>query len=80
MATILDMEDNKEFLNETEKLMVRRLSSNVTFLPGSYDKRFCSGLPENGKYTFNQIQYIHKLFHKYRRQISDYEAIKSKIN
>lgn len=65
------------FLTDVERLMVNRLSTQVTFLPASYDKRFCSGLPVNGKYTDKQIAYINKLFHKYRKQIKDYEQIKS---
>jgi hypothetical protein len=65
----------RQFLNETERLMANRLSTEVTFLPASYDKRFCNGLPINGKYTEKQIAYIHKCFHKYRKQINDYETI-----
>lgn len=68
----------RQSLTDTEKLMSNRLSTQVTFLPGSYDKRFCSGLPLNGKYTERQIAYIHKCFHKYRRQIKDYETIKQR--
>lgn len=69
------METERYFLNDKERIMATKLSTEVTFLPASYDKRFCSGLPVNGKYTQKQIDYIHKLFHKYRRQIKDYEKI-----
>ena len=62
-------------LNDTEKLMANRLSTQVTFMPGSYDKRFCNGLPLESEYTEKQINYLHKCFHKYRRQIKDYDAI-----
>jgi hypothetical protein len=68
-------ETERQFLSDKENQMVKRLSTEVTFLPASYDKRFCRGLPENGKYTEKQISYIHKCFHKYRRQIKDYETI-----
>ncbi len=55
--------------------MANRLSTQVTFLPASYDKRFCSGLPEDGDYTEKQVAYIRHCFHKYRRQIKDYQKI-----
>jgi hypothetical protein len=62
----------KRLLTEDEKIMANRLQTQVTFLPGSYDKRFCSGLPVDAEYTEKQIAYIHKCFYKYRRQIKDY--------
>lgn len=66
----------KRQLTDKEKLMANRLSHDVTFLPASYDKRFCNGLHENAEYTEKQINYIaHKCFHRYRRQIKDYEQI-----
>ena len=69
------MNDDRQFLSQQERLMAERLYTQVTFLPASYDKRFCSGLPLNGKYTEKQVAYIRKLFTKYRRQIKDYEQI-----
>jgi len=69
----------KRQLSDTEKLMANRLSTQVTFLPASYDKRFCTGLPLDGLYTDKQVAFLHKCFHKYRRQIKDYEAIKSQL-
>jgi len=62
-------------LNDQEKQMAERLRTQVTFLPGSYDKRFCRGLSPDGDYTEKQIAYMRKCFHKYRRQIKDYEQI-----
>ena len=44
-------------------------------LPGSYDKRFCNSLAPEADYTEKQIAYMRKRFHKYRRQIKDYEQI-----
>jgi hypothetical protein len=73
------MSNSKQMLSYIEKVMANRLSTQVTFIPGSYDKRFCSGLSPNVEYTEKQIAYLHKCFHKYRRQIKDYEEIKSKI-
>jgi hypothetical protein len=63
-------------LTEIEKVIVDRLTTKVTFLPASYDKRFCRGLSPDAGYSEKQIAFIHKLFHKYRRQIYDYESIK----
>lgn len=68
----------KRLLTDTEKLMAKALSTEVTFLPASYDKRFCYGLPIDAEYTEKQIAFIHKIFHKYRRQIKDYQVINSK--
>lgn len=65
----------KRKLTDTEKLMAQRLSTQVTFLPASYDKRFCRALPMDADYTEKQIDYLHKCFHRYRKQIIDYEKI-----
>lgn len=62
-------------LNDQEKQMANRLRTQVTFLPGSYDKRFCNSLAQDADYTEKQIAYMRKCFHKYRRQIKDYEQI-----
>jgi hypothetical protein len=64
----------KRLLSPQEKLMANRLSQ-CRFLPGSYDKRFCSALPVDAEYTEKQIAFIHKCFTKYRRQIADYQQI-----
>jgi hypothetical protein len=64
-------------LTDKEKMMANRLSTEVTFLPASYDKRFCKGLQAYSVLTEKQIAYMHKCFDKYRRQIKDYEYIKS---
>jgi len=62
-------------LNDQEKQMAERLHTQVTFLLGSYDKRFCNSLAPEADYTEKQKAYIRKCFHKYRRQIKDYEQI-----
>jgi hypothetical protein len=61
-------------LNEIEKKLVKALDS-VTFLPGSYDKRFCRSLSADAMYTEKQKRYLHFVFNKYRRQIKNYEAL-----
>jgi hypothetical protein len=65
----------KLLLTEKQKLMAVALSTQVTFLPASYDKRFCRGLPIDSTYSEKQIDYLEKCFTKYRRQIKDYDMI-----
>lgn len=62
-------------LTDTEKLIATRLKMEVTFLPGSYDKKFCNGLSTDAEYTDKQIEFMHKCFHRYRRQLKDYKEI-----
>ena len=66
-------------LSDVEKLMANRLSTQVTFLPGSYDKRFCNSLAPDADYTEKRINFIYTCFHRYRRQIKDYQEIAKQI-
>lgn len=61
-------------LNEIEKKLVEALGQ-VTFLPASYDKRFCRCLAVDGLYTEKQKRYLHFVFNKYRRQIKNYQKL-----
>lgn len=57
-------------LTEQQKKILTSLKFDVTYLPGSYDKRFVNSMPLDGiSFTEKQIAYIEKLGHKYRRQI-----------
>lgn len=70
----------KRTLTDTEKLMAKRLSTQVTFLPGSYDKKFCHSLTPDSEYTDKQIEFMHKCFHRYRRQIRDYKELTYRLS
>lgn len=61
-------------LNEVEKKIVKALDS-VTFLPASYDKRFCRSMTTDGTYTEKQKNYLHFVFNKYRKQIKNYKEL-----
>ena len=61
-------------LNEIEKKLVKALGA-VTFLPASYDKRFYRSLSADALYTEKQKRYLHFVFNKYRRQISNYQEL-----
>ncbi|MEP2668945.1 MAG: hypothetical protein ABJH04_08115 [Cyclobacteriaceae bacterium] len=61
-------------LSEIEKEVLISLNK-VTFLPGSYDKRFFGSLTTDGHYTWKQKRYLHFIFNKYRRQIIDYQEL-----
>ena len=53
----------------------------VTFLPGSFDKRFCHSMLSYAKkqpekeLTVKQISLLEEKYHRYRRQIPDHEQI-----
>jgi hypothetical protein len=61
-------------LTDIEKKLVRALGQ-VTFLPASYDKRFYRSLSVDALYTEKQKRYLHFIFNKYRRQISNYQEL-----
>lgn len=64
----------------TERHIASALSQ-VTFLPGSFDKRFVKQLPNwlEREMTEKGRDKMIALFHKYRRQIPNYEKLKSLI-
>lgn len=64
----------------TERHIAEALS-NVTFLPGSFDKRFVKQLPNwlEREMTEKGRARMIAIFHKYRRQIPNYEKLKSLI-
>lgn len=74
MTKFIDQTFERSPLSEIEKEMLRSLVL-VTFLPASYDKRFCRSLSENGMYTWKQKRYLKFVFNKYRRQIKNYNDI-----
>lgn len=64
----------------TERNIANALSQ-VSFLPGSFDKRFVKQLPnwlEREMTEKGRVKMI-ELLHKYRRQIPNYEKLKSLI-
>ena len=64
----------------TERHIARALSM-VTFIPGSFDKRFVKQLPNwlEKEMTEKGRAKMIELLHKYRRQIPNYEKLKSLI-
>jgi hypothetical protein len=61
-------------LNELQRKIVASISA-VTFLPGCGDKRFYRSIKDDLWLTEGQINYLYKIFDKYRRQIRDYELL-----
>jgi len=69
-----------------EKLIAQQLQEKVTFLPGSYDKRFARDIAylvtnyPDRDLTVGQRGHLYKLLHKYRRQLPEtyqqYQAFK----
>lgn len=49
--------------------------SHVTFLPGSGDKKFYRSIKDDLWLTEGQVNYLYRIFDKYRRQIPDYEML-----
>ena len=64
----------KTKLSEVEKKLITALGQ-VVFLPASYDKRFYRSLSTDALYTQKQKRYLHFIFNKYRRQISNYQEL-----
>lgn len=62
-------------MTDEEKDMAEKLG-RCTFLPGSFDKRFTQDMvdyakrEETPKLTEKQASHLRRLFHKYRKQIS----------
>lgn len=63
-----------------ESKMALRLN-HCTFLPGSFDKRFVKQLSnwKDREMTEKGRAKMIELFHKYRRQISDYQTIHNEL-
>lgn len=58
--------------------MIKALGS-VTFLPGSFDKRFYRAIKSDTWLTDKQREYLLVIFEKYRRQIIDYDTIAMQV-
>ncbi len=65
-----------------EETEIGKAFSRITFLPGSYDKRFCktvhwmaaavnAGVDSKNLLTDKQHELIYTMLHRYRRQIPD---------
>ena len=65
-------------ITELERLMIQGLGY-VTFLPGSFDKRFYRAIENDTWLTDPQKEYLKEIFKKYRRQIPDYDAIAMQV-
>jgi hypothetical protein len=65
-------------ITELERLMIQGLGY-VTFLPGSFDKRFYRAIENDTWLTDKQGEYLRVIFEKYRRQIPDYDAIAMQV-
>lgn len=55
-----------------EEIRVVQLMTVVSFLPGSFDKRFYRDVrsyPDDRALTERQHDYLMKIFHRYRKQI-----------
>lgn len=70
------MKDYEEMTPEAREICIA--FSRITFLPGSYDKRFCKTVSamaklEGGKHlvTPKQRDLIYTMLHRYRKQIPD---------
>lgn len=61
-----------------EAMMIKALSA-VTFLPGSFDKRFYRAIENDTWLTQKQQEYLLVIFEKYRRQIVDYDTIAMQV-
>ena len=59
---------------EREKLMLLQLVKKVTFLPGSFDKRFARNVQSQNCITEKQADCLEKMYHRYRRQIPNHAA------
>lgn len=62
-------------ITDRQKEMLALLNKRVTFLPGSFDKRFVRDLKSVQELTQGQGEYLDKVFHRYRRQIEDHERL-----
>ena len=63
---------------EIELQMIRVLGS-VTYLPGSFDKKFHQSIENDTWLTEKQREYLLVIFEKYRRQITDYDTIAMQV-
>lgn len=61
-------------LTDLQKRIVASLDC-VTFLPGHGDKRFYKSIRNDLLLTEKQIQFLYKVFDKYRRQIPNYSEL-----
>jgi hypothetical protein len=57
-------------MTDDEREAVRCLASQVTYPPGSWDKRFARGMGTVATITEKEAAQVWRLFHRYRRQIT----------
>ena len=65
-------------ITEIEAMAINALGA-VTFLPGSFDKKFYRSIESDTWLTDKQREYLLVIFEKYRRQINDYDTIAMQV-
>ncbi|MFO0414918.1 MAG: hypothetical protein ACK52I_22315 [Pseudomonadota bacterium] len=71
---------NQIQLNKVELVMIKRLASSVRYLPGCYDKKFINDIYGKNHLSLKQLNFVKKLFDKYRKQIFDYQELVLQID
>lgn len=62
------------------EISIRSALQNCTFLPGSFDKRFVMNLQADKPMTEKGRAFMITCFHKYRRQIKNYQQLSEQLN
>lgn len=76
----LKSEVTRRPLSSVEKAAASALWSDVTFLPGSWDKRFARNMAIAEEATELQVEWLWRLVYRYRRQVKDKDLVARAMN